>query len=398
MSFIKGPKKTVSKQDMDSIDFSVGVEPSEQDRADKIAEMKKAYIDDADDDDLRDLGFCDSDDEIDLSQMESTKKKSKKADDEEEVPSLFGRLTSAFQNYTGNRTLTKSDLKPILKQFAENLTEKNVSAEIAQEICNSVEQSLIDTKTASFTTIRATIQEALVESIQKLLTPKKNIDILKEALSAKKKGNVYSIVFIGVNGVGKSTSLAKTAYYLKSKGNLRVMMAGCDNFRSGAIEQLETHANCLEVPLYQKGYKDDPAIIAKEALQDAKSKKYDVVLIDTAGRMQGNEALMRALAKLVHVNKPDTVLFVGEALVGNDAIDQLTKFNQSLIDFAVQDQNPRTIDGIIMTKFDTVDEKVGTALNMVYTTGKPIVFVGVGQKYPHLRKLNVQTVINALMS
>ena len=153
------------------------------------------------------------------------------------------------------------------------------------------------------------------------MTPKKNIDILKEAVNAKKRGQVYSIVFIGVNGVGKSTSLAKTAYYLKTKGNLNVMIAGCDNFRSGAIEQLQTHASCLDVPLYQKGYKDDPAIIAKEALQDAKNKRYDVVLIDTAGRMQGNEALMRALAKLVHVNKPDTVLFVGEALVGNDSID-----------------------------------------------------------------------------
>lgn len=106
---------------------------------------------------------------------------------------------------------------------------------------------------------------------------------------------------------------------------------------------------------------------------------------------------MRALAKLVHYNNPDVVLFVGEALVGNDAIDQLTKFNQVLIDYATS-SNPRTIDGIIMTKFDTVDEKVGTALNMVYTTGKPIVFVGIGQKYPHLKKLNVQTVISALMS
>jgi len=118
-----------------------------------------------------------------------------------------------------------------------------------------------------------------------------------------------------------------------------------------------THARCLDLHLYQKGYKDDAAIIAKEALQEAKSKGYDVVLIDTAGRMQGNEKLMRALAKLVHLNNPDVVLFVGEALVGNDAIDQLTKFNQSLIDFAVQDHNPRTIDGIILSKFDTVDEK-----------------------------------------
>ena len=176
------------------------------------------------------------------------------------------------------------------------------------------------------------------------------------------------------------------------------MLAGCDNFRSGAIEQLATHAACLGIPLYEKGYGNDPSIIAKEALVEAKNRHYDVVLIDTAGRMQGNERLMKQLAKLVHINKPDVVLFVGEALVGNDAIDQLNKFNQSLIDYAVTESEPRTIDGIILTKFDTVDEKVGTAINMVHQSGKPIVFVGVGQKYPHLRKLNVPTVVNALMN
>lgn len=116
------------------------------------------------------------------------------------------------------------------------MTDKNVSIEIAKEICKSVKNSLLDTKTASFTSIKQTVQQSLIESIEKLLTPKKNIDILKDALAAKKKGQVYSIVFIGVNGVGKSTSLAKVAYYLKTKGNLTVMLAGCDNFRSGAVE------------------------------------------------------------------------------------------------------------------------------------------------------------------
>ena len=385
-----GPKKTLTKDDMDAVDFSVS-----KGGGDDIDAKKKEFLG-GDDDDLKQLGFYDSDDEIDFSNF----KVGKQLDDtpQENSNSIFGRLTSAFQNITGNKVLTKGDIEPILKDFSDNLTDKNVSAEIAQEVCKSVEQSLVGETTASFTSIKQTVQQALVDAIQKLLTPKKNIDVLKEALSAKKRGQVYSIAFIGVNGVGKSTSLAKTAYFLKTKGNLKVMLAACDNFRSGAVEQLETHARCLDIPVYHKGYKDDPAIIAKEALLEAKNKGYDVVLIDTAGRMQGNEALMKALAKLVHVNKPDTVLFVGEALVGNDAIDQLTKFNQSLIDFAVQDNNPRTIDGIIMTKFDTVDEKVGTALNMVYTTGKPIVFVGVGQKYPHLKKLNVQTVCNALMS
>ena len=117
-------------------------------------------------------------------------------------------------------------------------------------MCQSVSATLVDKKTDSFTTVKTTVKNALIESITKLLTPKRNIDILKEAMSAKQKGQVYSIVFIGVNGVGKSTSLAKTAYYLKTKGNLKVMIAGCDNFRSGAIEQLETHAACLDIPLY----------------------------------------------------------------------------------------------------------------------------------------------------
>jgi len=131
--------------------------------------------------------------------------------------------------------------------------------------------------------------------------------------------------------VGKSTNLAKVAYLLKNQGGLKLLIAACDNFRSGAIEQLKTHCDLLGVPLFQKGYKDDIAYIAKEAIAEAKNKKLDCVLIDTAGRMQGNEPLMKNLAKLVEVNQPDLILFVGEALTGNDSVDQLTKFNQCLI-------------------------------------------------------------------
>ncbi len=379
-----GISHKVSSKDMEKIDQSL----HKGDEID-IDKQKEIYL--GGDDDVLE-GFYNSDDEIDFENFKKGKSQNKNSS------GLFSTLTSAFQNITGNKVLSQQDVEPILKHFADALMEKNVAAEVAEKICQSVSQQLVDTKTDSFTSVKATVKQALVESINKILTPKRNIDILKDALSAKQKGQVYSIVFIGVNGVGKSTSLAKVAYYLKTKGNLKVMMAACDNFRSGAVEQLKTHGLCLDIPIYEKGYRDEPPNIAKEALQEAKSKGYDVLLIDTAGRMQGNEKLMRQLAKLVHINQPDVVLFVGEALVGNDAIDQVTKFNQSLIDFAVQDNNPRVIDGIVMSKFDTVDDKVGTALNMVYTTGKPIVFVGVGQKYPHLKKLNVQTVIGALMN
>ena len=118
---------------------------------------------------------------------------------------------------------------------------------------------------------------------------------------------------------------------------------------------------------------------------------------------------MKALARLVHINKPDLVIFIGEALVGNDGIDQLTKFNSALKDLSSGLESSskfgsenysrgREIDGVILSKFDTVDDKVGAALSMTYATGKPILFIGVGQKYPHLKKLNIQGVINSLLS
>lgn len=311
---------------------------------------------------------------------------------------LFARFTNKIKSFTGNKELSDEDLGPIMTEFSNGLMEKNVAQDIALALCESIKKSLLKTKTESFTTVKTTVKNALIDSLKKILTPKRKIDILKDALAAKARGEPYKVVFIGVNGVGKSTSLAKVGYYLKNKGKLNLIIAACDNFRAGAVEQLKVHSRGLQVPLYEKGYKDDPAFIAQEAIAEAKKKGHDVVLIDTAGRMQDNEPLMKALAKLVHVNSPDLVLFVGEALVGNDATDQLTKFNQALIDYSYQGSDPRTIDGIILSKCDTVDDKIGAAISMVYSTGKPIVFMGIGEKYPNLKKMNINTVINSLLS
>ena len=314
--------------------------------------------------------------------------------DKNKSSGIFGKFTSALKNYIGNKVLTEEDLQPVMDELVNLLMEKNVAKEIAENLCESVKKGLLNTKTGSFTTISTTVKEALKESIAKILTPKEELDILRNALAAKKRGEPYKIVFIGVNGVGKSTNLAKVGYMLKNNG-LKISIAACDNFRSGAIEQLKTHTDAIDCHLFEKGYKDDPAYIAKEAIEEAKKEGFDCVLIDTAGRMQDNEPLMKSLAKLVDINQPDAILFVGEALTGNDSVDQLTKFNQALIDNSKKD-NPRTIDGILLTKFDTVDDKVGAALTMVYTTGKPIVYVGTGQRYYNLKKLNVNNVLNAL--
>ena len=151
--------------------------------------------------------------------------------------------------------------------------EKNVAEEIAKKVCDSVKMNLIDRKTKAFTSFQATVKECLVESLTKILTPKRHIDIIAEAMRKKEKGRPYVLVFIGVNGVGKSTNLAKVAFLLKSQG-FSIMLAACDNFRSGAVEQLKTHGRCLEVPVYDKGYKDDPANIAREAVEEVMKKYY----------------------------------------------------------------------------------------------------------------------------
>lgn len=297
-----------------------------------------------------------------------------------------------FSRLTGNRPLTAQDLAPALSAMQSHLQSKNVAADVASKLCQSVSSSLVGKQLGNFSSIKSEVRRALEDSITRILTPKTSTDILLEISSKKQRsalarqhqqqqaqqqGSVdpYSLCFVGVNGVGKSTNLAKVCFWLL-QNNLRVLIAACDTFRSGAVEQLRVHVRNLgqlevdgqrvgdgidegdgrgvqnKIELYERGYGKDAAGIAKDALSYASSHGFDVVLIDTAGRMQDNEPLMRALAKLVAVNDPDKIIFVGEALVGNEAVDQLTKFDRSLKDFSGVSR-PRGLDGMLLTKFDT---------------------------------------------
>ncbi|KAJ1459996.1 SRP54-type protein [Pelagophyceae sp. CCMP2097] len=309
--------------------------------------------------------------------------------------SWFAKGVGLMGSITGETILTAEQIAPIMDTLRQRLEEKNVAVEIAADICASVTSSIVGKKVARFGRAKTLIRDALKDAVARVLTPRKSTDVLREVLAAKgRRKGPYSIVFVGINGVGKSTTLSKVAYYLKEHG-VDVQITACDTFRSGAVEQLRSHARCLDVELYEKGYLKDPSDVAKSSLDHAKAQKRDCVLIDTAGRMQNNDKLMRELAKLVTVNDPDLILFVGEALVGNDGIDQLNMFNSALQSFC---GNGRCIDGLVLTKFDTIDDKVGATLSMTYKTGQPIMFIGVGQKYTHLKKLSVNAVVNALFS
>ena len=182
----------------------------------------------------------------------------------------------------------------------------------------------------------------------------------------------FVIVFVGFNGSGKTTTIAKLAHWLKKNG-LSVVIAASDTFRAGAIEQLEEHAKRVGVRVIKHDYGADPAAVAYDAIQHAKARGIDVVLVDTAGRNELNRNLMDEMRKIVRVTKPDLVIFVGDALAGNAVVEQARQFNDAV-----------RIDGVILTKLDA-DARGGAALSISHAIGAPILFVGVGQGYDDLK-------------
>ncbi|KAG2174967.1 hypothetical protein INT43_006029 [Umbelopsis isabellina] len=393
---------SIAKHEMESLDYSEKMDDSEQSEAhlanaeslvdrSKMGSVVDGHYE------VQDIEYEDDDEEDIFDEEDDSVLVSKPA----QSSGVFGFL----KNLTGQRELDDATLEPVLAKMKTHLIDKNVASDISQHLCDSVRSSLKGKKLGTFGSASTLVKENMETALKRILTPKTSVDILRDIEQAKAKSRPYSITFIGVNGVGKSTNLSKVCFWLL-QNNYRVLIAACDTFRSGAVEQLRVHARNLkalqssnsvgEVELYERGYGKDAAGIAQDAITYANSKNFDVVLIDTAGRMQDNEPLMRSLAKLVAVNNPDKIIFVGEALVGNEAVDQLTKFNQALKDFSGL-QNPRHIDGMILTKFDTIDDKVGAALSMTYTTGQPIYFVGTGQTYTDLKNLRVSHVVQSLL-
>jgi len=222
----------------------------------------------------------------------------------------FGFL-SGLRGLVGSKTLTEADVQPVLEKMRDRLIAKNVASEIAESLCKSVAKKLEGRVLGTFSTVTSTVKSALTESCIQILTPRRRIDILRDAMDARERGSPYVAVFCGVNGVGKSTNLAKICFWLIENG-FRVLIAACDTFRAGAVEQLRTHCRKLNtlhpesdgrkmVQLYEKGYGKDAAGIASEAISHARDQRFDVVLVDTAGRMQDNAPLMQALAKLIKV-------------------------------------------------------------------------------------------------
>ncbi|KAK6537778.1 hypothetical protein TWF694_010686 [Orbilia ellipsospora] len=305
-----------------------------------------------------------------------------------------------FKNFVGGKTLTKEDTEKAIAGIMTHLLEKNVAKEAAEQICESVQKSLVGQKTGSFQSIESLVKIAMEDALRKILTPTTSLDLLREIGQIREgEKRPYVISIVGVNGVGKSTNLSKICFFLL-QNKLKVLIAACDTFRSGAVEQLRVHAHNLKelsereggvVELYEKGYGKDAANIAKDAVAYANGQGFDVVLIDTAGRRHNDQRLMSSLEKFAKFANPDKILMVGEALVGSDSVQQARNFNAAF-------GKDRKLDGFIISKCDTVGDMIGTLISMVFATGIPVVFLGVGQNYTDLRTLNVKWAVGLLMS
>ncbi|OOQ90287.1 Signal recognition particle receptor subunit alpha like protein [Penicillium brasilianum] len=349
---------------------------------------------------LKDLG-----DEVHNILDNADAEKSKGAATSGVVGSGFNAIGGFFRNIVGGKVLTEADLQKPLKAMEDHLLKKNVAREAAVRLCEGVERELVGKKTANFQSVDAALRIAMEASLRKILTPTSSLDLLREinavtAPTTKQQApRPYVISIVGVNGVGKSTNLSKICFFLL-QNNYRVLIAACDTFRSGAVEQLRVHARNLkelsarenvgEVELYEKGYGKDAANVAKDAVAYGAANKFDVVLIDTAGRRHNDQRLMSSLEKFAKFAQPDKIFMVGEALVGTDSVMQARNFNQAF-------GTGRNLDGFIISKCDTVGDMVGTLVSMVHATGIPIVFLGVGQHYGDLRGLSVPWAVNLLM-
>ncbi len=298
---------------------------------------------------------------------------------------MFDKLRTAFSSAAksfSEKELKEKDIEDILFELEISLLESDVASEVIDSIKSDLKEKLIGSKVDK-NEIENFVKNSLIQNISSLFEAAGSIDIKQNILAKKDSQEPYIILFVGINGTGKTTSLAKLAYLLQ-KSKISVVVAAADTFRAGAIEQLKEHINRLNLKLVAQNYGSDPAAVCRDAVLYAKSHKIDCVLIDTAGRMQTSKNLMDQISKINNVVKPDFKIFVGDSLAGNDTVNQAREFYKHI-----------KFDASILTKSDA-DARGGAALSIVKVTSTPILYVGVGQKYEDLKEFNRDTFLEAV--
>jgi fused signal recognition particle receptor len=293
---------------------------------------------------------------------------------------MLEKLKNVFSTFV-KKSLTEKKIDESIKDLRILLIRNDVAIDTADEICKQISDSFKDQQIARLTSTKKLLFDTLRDIITEILTPEVRIDLLEEV---KKKNQPYVIIFLGVNGTGKTTTMAKVAHFFKKNG-FSIVAAASDTFRAAAIEQLSYHMDNVGIRVIKHEYKSDPASVAYDAIEHAKAKKIDIVLVDTAGRQVTDKNLMIEIRKICRVAQPDCKIFVGDSLAANDALYQAREFDKHV-----------GIDANILTKLDA-DAKGGAALSISFETKKPIIFLGTGQNYEDLEPFDREVFISNIL-
>ena len=274
---------------------------------------------------------------------------------------LTEKISSAFKHLRSKGRLTESDIKEAMREIRMALLEADVNFKVAKDFIKAVTEKATD----------AEILESLSPSQQV-------IKIVNEELVALLGGQTTRltispnpptiVMMVGLQGAGKTTNCAKLAALLRKQQQRRPLLVACDVYRPAAIEQLRVLAEQIEVPMYSELDSKNPVEIAQHAIQEAKAKGYDLVIVDTAGRLAVDEQMMNEITAIKEAINPDEILFVVDSMTGQDAVNTAKEFNERL-DF----------NGVVLTKLDG-DTRGGAALSIRSVVNKPIKFVGTGEK------------------
>jgi len=301
---------------------------------------------------------------------------------------LFEKLKKIFSETAktlGQKSISKKEIDSIFDELQISLMENDVAQEIVDELTTNIKNEIQNLKLERSEDSEQVITTKLYSFLSDLfLSTNNKPDIIQSILEKKRsKAGPYSIIFLGINGTGKTTTVAKFCKLLRDHG-VSVVLAAADTHRAGAIEQITHHGNNLNVKVITQRYGADPSAVARDALEHARKNYIDAVLIDTAGRMQTSKNLMEEVSKIIRVIKPDMKIFIGDSLAGNDTVNQAREFFEYT-----------NYDGSILTKSDA-DSKGGAAISIAYLTRKPILYLGVGQGYDDLTEFDYDAFLDSI--
>lgn len=316
--------------------------------------------------------------EIDLSRLE---RKASQSPEKRGIAPKIGLGAAIKSFFSSDITIGEAEVSDLLSELELSLLEADVAYDVSLDVTAQIRGRLVGMKVPKGKVEERT-RQAIEDVLASVMESERKFDLVERVRSLPKPAK---ILFVGPNGAGKTTTMAKVAHMLMQAG-LTCVFSASDTFRAAAIEQTEVHAGRLGVKVVKSKYGADPASVAFDAVNFARTHGIDAVLIDSAGRQDTNANLLDELKKISRVAKPDVKIYIGESIGGNALIDQVKAFNEAI-----------GMDGAILTKIDC-DAKGGTALSLTRSTSIPIIYLGVGQAYTDLVPFEPSKIAHEIMS